>query len=60
MGKVLAAVGSFIIARIFTDKVIIAILIKLGDYLVKKTTNKLDDEVWSEVRKALGATIERQ
>ena len=30
-----------------------AVLIKLGDYFIKKSDNKLDDEIWAEVKKAL-------
>ena len=37
-----------------TEKVIKAILIKLGDYFIAKSDNKLDDTLWAEVKKALG------
>ena len=36
-----------------SEKVLTIILIKLGDFLVTKSSNKLDDVVWSEVKKAL-------
>ena len=53
MGKILVSMASIIISKIFTEKILIKILIKLGDFLVKKTTNDLDDKVWGEVKKAL-------
>jgi hypothetical protein len=53
MGKVIAAVGSRILVALLSEKVIIAILIRLGDWLVKRTTNSLDDQIWGEVKKAL-------
>jgi|TARA_R100000988_G_C3976894_1_gene154690 hypothetical protein len=49
MGKLLGAVAT----RIFSQKVLIAILLKLGDWLVKRSENDLDDKIWSEVSKAL-------
>ena len=32
----------------------IAVLIKLGDWLVKRSENDLDDKIWAEVKQALG------
>ncbi|MHC4616472.1 MAG: hypothetical protein ACYTEQ_01830 [Planctomycetota bacterium] len=54
MGNVIAAVGSALIKALLTEKVVIAIMVRLGDYLVKRSGNTLDDTVWAEVRKALG------
>ena len=31
----------------------IAIVLKLGDWLVARSENELDDKVWAEVKKAL-------
>jgi len=53
MGGVIASVGSTIIKTLLTEKVMIRILIKLGDYLVSSSKNKLDDQVWAEVKKVL-------
>lgn len=39
---------------IFTEKVLKAIVLALGDYLVISSKNKLDDIVWAKVRKQLG------
>lgn len=53
MGTVIAKVGSRLLTTLLTEKVIIAILLRLGDWLVGRTANKLDDEVWDEVKKVL-------
>ena len=50
MGALLGGIAT----KILSQKVMIAILIKLGDWLVKRSENKLDDKVWEEVKKALG------
>lgn len=44
---------SLILKKLVSEKILTIILIKLGDYLVTKSSNKLDDAVWSEVKKAL-------
>ena len=48
MGKILGAVAT----KIFSQKVLIAILLKLGDWLVARSENNLDDKIWIEVKKA--------
>ena len=48
MGKILGAVAT----KIFSQKVLIAILLKLGDWLVARSENNLDDKIWAEVKKA--------
>jgi len=45
ISKVLTSLG--------TEKLIKAILMHLGDWLVAKSSNKLDDKLWAEVKKAL-------
>tara|TARA_Y100000310_G_C20560970_1_gene753047 strand:+ start:1028 stop:1183 length:156 start_codon:yes stop_codon:yes gene_type:complete len=47
MGKIFGAV----MTKIFSQKVMIAILLKLGDWLVLRSENNLDDKVWNEVKK---------
>jgi hypothetical protein len=49
MGALLGAVAT----KMLSQKVMIAILLKLGDWLVKRSENDLDDKVWEEVKKAL-------
>jgi len=55
MGNVIAAVGTRLLTALLTEKVLISIVIRLGDWLVKRTTNDLDDSVWNEVKTALEA-----
>ena len=45
-------IGS-ITTAVLSEKVIIAVLIKVGDYLVDRSSNKLDNTVWNEVKKQL-------
>ena len=45
-----------ILVRLVSEKVILDVLVGLGDWAVPRTTNKLDDEIWAPVRKALGAS----
>jgi hypothetical protein len=49
MGKLLGTLAT----KIFTQKVLIAIVLKLGEWLVKRSENDLDDKIWVEVTKAL-------
>tara|TARA_R100000655_G_scaffold47854_2_gene85103 strand:+ start:496 stop:684 length:189 start_codon:yes stop_codon:yes gene_type:complete len=44
---------SKVLTGVLSEKVLIAVVLKVGDFLVAKSSNKLDDEVWAEVRKAL-------
>ena len=49
MSKLLAAIAT----KLLSEKVLIAIVLKLGDWLVKRSSNDLDDKIWAEVSKAL-------
>ena len=49
MGAILTAVAT----RLLSQKVLIAILLKLGDWVVGRSENDLDDKIWDEVKKAL-------
>ena len=51
--KALASMFGTILAKFMTDKFLIRIFVIIGDYLVKKTSNDLDDKVMSEVKEAL-------
>ena len=49
MGKILGTDAT----KLLSEKVLIAIVLKVGDWLVQKSSNKLDDKIWAEVSKAL-------
>ena len=49
MGALLGGLAT----KILSQKVMIAILLKLGDWIVGRSENDLDDKVWAEVKKAL-------
>ena len=49
MGALLGGIAT----KILSQKVMIAILLKLGDWIVARSENDLDDKVWAEVKKAL-------
>jgi hypothetical protein len=42
-----------ILKSLFSEDVIKAIVVALGDYLVTKSSNKLDDTLWSKVKETL-------
>ena len=44
---------SRILTSLLSEKVLIAVLLRVGDFLVDRLSNDLDNEVWSEVKKAL-------
>ena len=48
MGALLGGLAT----KILSQKVMIAILLKLGDWIVGRSENDLDDKVWAEVKKA--------
>jgi hypothetical protein len=48
-GKILKTAAKGLIA----EKLKVRIVTGLGDLLVKSTKNKLDDKVWTKVKKAL-------
>ena len=50
MGALLGGIAT----KVLSQKVMIAILVKLGDWLVKRSENELDDKIWAEVKTALG------
>ena len=47
------AIIAFITKTFLTEKIMKAVMIALGDYLVKSTKNKLDDVAWAQVKKVL-------
>ena len=44
-----------ILKSIFNEDTLKAVLLALGDYLVAKSSNKLDDALWSKVKDRLNA-----
>jgi hypothetical protein len=50
MGAILGGIAT----KMLSQKVMIAILVRLGDWLVKRSENDLDDKIWAEVKNALG------
>ena len=48
MGALLGGIAT----KLLSQKVLIAILLRLGDWLVKRSENDLDDKIWEEVRKS--------
>ena len=48
MGAILGSIST----KILSQKVMIAIVLKLGDWLVLRSENNLDDKIWIEVKKA--------
>ena len=51
MGAILGSIAT----KMLSQKVLIAIFLKLGDWLIGSSENKLDDKIWEEVKKALNA-----
>jgi hypothetical protein len=51
--NIMPAIMAFIVKTFFTEKIVKAIVIALGEYLVKSSKNKLDDIAWAQVKKAL-------
>ena len=49
----MASILAFITKTFFTEKIIKAVVVVLGDYLVKSSKNKLDDVLWVKVKKVL-------
>ena len=48
MGNILGAIAT----KLLSQKILTAILLKLGDWLVGRSENDLDDKIWAEVKKA--------
>ncbi len=51
--KKMNLIVSKILTGVLSEKVLIAVLLRVGDFLVAKSSNELDNEVWAEVKKAL-------
>ena len=53
MSKVFSKVVGFVMKNIFTESLVKQITGALGGYLVGSSKNKLDDKLWSSVKKSL-------
>jgi len=49
----MSAIIAFITKTFLTEAMLKKILVILGDYLVASSKNKLDDKLWSQVKKLL-------
>tara|TARA_R100000008_G_C3443543_1_gene95703 strand:+ start:143 stop:301 length:159 start_codon:yes stop_codon:yes gene_type:complete len=49
MGKTLAS----ILKKLVGEETLISLLLVIGDHLVELSSNKLDNKVWAQVKKAL-------
>lgn len=47
------AIIAFITKTFLTEAMLKKVMLVLGDYLVASTKNKLDDKLWSQVKKAM-------
>lgn len=59
LGKVGASIGASLIASLMTEKVIMRVMLILGDKLVKSTKNDLDDQVFAEMKKSIEAELSK-
>jgi len=49
MGKTIAN----LLKKVVKEETLVSILLVIGDYLVEISSNKLDNKVWEQVKKAL-------
>ena len=57
-GKVMSSVFTSMLAAV-SEKVVIRIIVKLMDRLVKSSKNSLDDELWPDFRESLLKQIDK-
>lgn len=51
--KVVSVCVGALLKALMSEKVIIELMIKFGDWLVKRTGNDLDDKAWTSLREQL-------
>lgn len=51
--KALFAILAGLAKALLTEAVLKKLIVALGDYLIPKSSNRLDDELWKPVRDAL-------
>ena len=49
----MSKIVGFVMKNVMTEKLVKNIVGVLGDYLVSSSKNKLDDKLWSSVKKSL-------
>lgn len=49
-----------LIKLLLSERVVIGLMIRMGDWIVKRTTNTLDDEAWVPIREELQKILEPQ
>jgi len=53
MNAIATAILKTLLTKLFTEKVLINVFIKVAEYLVTKTSNDLDDKLVIEIKAAL-------
>ena len=46
-------VVAIVVKNLFSEKILKQVFVKVGDYLVSSSKNKLDDKVWSVCKEKL-------
>ena len=46
-------VVAIVVKSLFSEKILKEVLVKVGDYLVSSSKNKLDDKVWAVCKEKL-------
>jgi|TARA_R100000656_G_C3913163_1_gene121305 hypothetical protein len=52
-GEIMSKTIANILKKLVSEETLIGILLVVGDYLVEISSNKLDNKVWNQVKKAL-------
>jgi|TARA_R110000744_G_scaffold31727_1_gene74557 hypothetical protein len=53
MGIVLASLVKTLLTKLFAEKVLLAVLLHIAEYLAARSGNDIDDRIVSEIKKAL-------
>lgn len=56
---ILKRILSVLCTALLSERAIIKMILVCGDYLVKRTTNDLDDKAWEVVKGELEASLEK-
>ena len=55
--KVFTVITGSLMKALFTEKMIMSFFLMFGDWLVKRTDNKMDNEAWAKIRPEIEKTI---